>query len=705
MLNPFIDPIYRLSPLLVLFISFVLMVVVISKGDRSTGKWIFTGILLSVGFWGFLIFGYRTRLTPDDAIIWARLTSIPAIATFVFYYHFTVNYTGQRKQRWPVAFAYLTLAGIIILAPTGLIIEGIRTTDYGYAMNRGPWYLPVSLLTFPLLVGAMYNLATSYRKSKSYIERNRLLYLRAAIIFPVLASLLDAVTTLPRMLVWGQVSFVLVCCYATFRYHLLDIRVVFRRGLAYIPVSAIVALPYVVIIISLSHMATLNVETIWYSGIIIFILSMALHPVMHWAQTIVDRVFFRERFTCLSSLERLINETQSILDIDNLCETFLRSLTGSMGIETGCIMIKTSDNSHYEIQHCLDSRDVTGMRLSCTSQVVEWFLTQREALPLHDKISEPLLNSLSVPEKEFIGSLKAVILFPLFLRGTELVGILALGKKKNRRSYSIENRQLINTALHQMVISLENARLFTSEKKIRQELEQINHQKTDYLHSIAHEFKTPLTAILSSTELMDEGVSDTAMKTRLLTNIRRSAQVMNRRITDILDIARDTIGVPDLKTSPLELKSILIDSAAQVLVFFENKNQKLNIDIHETTPAVEADKEKIQQVLFNLLINAGNRSPKGSVISLRVFPDNGEVQFTIQDTAPQLSDDDMKRVFDVDFRFSDNASTDESTKSSLGLVISKKIIELHHGTIKAEPHPDGGNVFTFTLPVSHAHAS
>ncbi len=695
-----------LSPLAALLVSLVLIIIVVSKGYRDTGSWVFTGVLVCVGLWGFMLFGMRSSPDVETAVIWNRVAVIPATTIFVLYYHFAVLYTGARQQKGFVVAAYLLLLIVSILSPTNLILKEMRIADYGYTPVHGPLSPILSIILFPLLAGAGWHFIKAYRASNSYEERNRLLYLMIAILPPVVGAALDAFTSLPPMLVWGQVIFVILCSYAIFRFHLLDIRIIVRKSIAYLIISTLVALPYVAILFSLSRVVVFTAETIWYHALIILLLSMALQPLQQRAQQFVDRVFYRERYNYLLSLERLSRETQSVLDIDKLCTNLLQSLTGALKISKGCIFLRTADNSEYVVRKCLgfaNPEPDTTFRKS--GMFVQWLETRKNSITPRDFDIVPQLQSLPSGEKANILKLDAGIIAPILYQGSdqsELTGILALGEKMGQSQFSVEDRQLISTVANQIALSLENARLYLLERSMRETLEKTDAQKTEFLHTVAHELKTPLTAIMSSSEILEDGIPENEeIRKRLFNNINRSARIMNHRVTELVEMAKSQIGDIKVQMTPLEMKSVLIDSVSQLMVLFDNRHQKLSFDIPENLPPVEADKDKIQQVVFNLLANANKYSPENSRISLAAKRVDNYVHFEVCDSAPAISAENKEKIFTPYYRIEGSTLNASTAGLGLGLSISKKLVELHRGKIWVETNPQGGNVFVFSLPVAN----
>ncbi|MFC1990062.1 sensor histidine kinase, partial [Chloroflexota bacterium] len=237
------------------------------------------------------------------------------------------------------------------------------------------------------------------------------------------------------------------------------------------------------------------------------------------------------------------------------------------------------------------------------------------------------------------------------------------------------------------------------EKTMRKELEMLNEQKTEFLYSIAHELKTPLTAIIASAELLGEGtfIPDD-LKERMISSISRGALSMDRRVTELLYFAKVEVGQMQIKPEPLDLGIVVNEVVSQLNILFEQKEQGLILEIPGSLPKVNADPERLKQVLFNLLSNANKFSPVKSVITLRVRAVSRKVIIEVEDSAPALRETEKAKIFDPYYRGEDAEKRERYPGLGLGLFICRRILELHQGEIWVETKPGKGNTFCFSLP-------
>ncbi|MFH0768026.1 MAG: histidine kinase N-terminal 7TM domain-containing protein, partial [Chloroflexota bacterium] len=213
-------------------ISLALVVLVWRKGSWTFGSKIFCYVLLSMMLWSLVTFGMRSSPDVHQAVLWDRLVPTFGFALLVLYYHFSLAYTGNKGQRGILFASYLALVIFIALTPTPLVVVRMVLADYGYTPVLGP--AGYSLAVGTLLMGAaIYNILRRYRVSSSYEERNRLLYLAIAALFPIAGGLIDGFSNLPPAAIWANLIFCIICSVVILKYHLLDIRVVIRKSLVY----------------------------------------------------------------------------------------------------------------------------------------------------------------------------------------------------------------------------------------------------------------------------------------------------------------------------------------------------------------------------------------------------------------------------------------------------------------------------------------
>ncbi len=702
-MNPFSNPSYLLPPLIAAGVITALLILVWQKSRKDFSRLIFSGFLLSLALWSLLTFGMRSSPDIYHALVWEKALVVAAIPSFALYYHFTLAYTNTTIKRWiiPALYSFLA-ASAIIVATTDLGIKGMSLEYYGYAPIMGP-LLFLMYAPMPFLIAAgVYNLLKRYRASLLYEERNHLLYLAIVVIFPLLGAGLDAFSDLPPAAIWSNLIFGTICSIVILKYHLLDIRIVVRKSLVYLLISTVVGIPYAGIIVLLNQVTRVRIEAWWVHAFVILLLAVVLRPLYSWAQNLVNRLFYGDRYDYLKALERFSQETQSIVNLKELGASMVQLVSRALQASSVYLLL-LSEGKHGLVVVSSSGLEspTSGVVLNNSSPLVRWLDLHEGILPAEQLSIIPQLQSLSLKEKNNFERMGAELYVPIKTRQGQLSGILILGLKLSQQPYSNEERQLLMTLSNQMAMALENARLYDSEKELREMIEAQSVQKTEFLHTVAHELKTPLSAVLSSSELLSENASiSSSLRKRLVNNVRQSALSMERRVGELLDLASIQVGEMQITLEPLNLVSVINEVSSQMRILIKNKKQKLRLEVPSSLRIVNGDGDKLQQVLVNFLSNANKFSPDGSKIILRARNLNNKITIEVEDSAPELTDVEKMKIFEPYYRGNDYVKRRRFAGLGIGLSISKKLIELHKGEIWVESKPGKGNVFAFSIPIS-----
>jgi len=234
----------------------------------------------------------------------------------------------------------------------------------------------------------------------------------------------------------------------------------------------------------------------------------------------------------------------------------------------------------------------------------------------------------------------------------------------------------------------------------KQAAEDANRAKDDFIATLSHELRTPLTPVLmtASTMEFDEALSSDIRSQMSL--IRHNIELEARLIDDLLDITKITHGKFSVKSEFVSLKDILARTVEVVRADLLEKKINVEINVSADAANVSADPARLQQVFWNLLKNAIKFTPAGGSISIRTFAlDPQTLTVKIRDTGIGIPQESLEKIF---LPFHQASRKQRYGGLGLGLAISRAIVEVHGGSIKADNDPAGGAVFTVTLPVRHS---
>jgi len=250
----------------------------------------------------------------------------------------------------------------------------------------------------------------------------------------------------------------------------------------------------------------------------------------------------------------------------------------------------------------------------------------------------------------------------------------------------------------------------TQARLMNERLRQVDRLKDEFLANTSHELRTPLTGIIGLAESLLDGVAgdlSNRMKHNL-SMIATSGRRLTNLVNDILDFSKLKHKDLQLQIQPLDIRTIvdLVMTLSEPLI--GNKKVKMvnNIDPH--IPAVDADENRIQQVLYNLIGNSVKFTEQGTITCTAAVRENS-LSISISDTGIGVPEEKLFSIF-APFEQADGSTARRYGGTGLGLAVSKQLVELHGGKIWAESQAEKGTTFTFTLPISksrvgHEHSS
>ncbi|MDR1510129.1 MAG: response regulator [Synergistaceae bacterium] len=233
-------------------------------------------------------------------------------------------------------------------------------------------------------------------------------------------------------------------------------------------------------------------------------------------------------------------------------------------------------------------------------------------------------------------------------------------------------------------------------------LNRLNELKDEFLANTSHELRTPINGIIGIVESMIDGATGSLTDEQKynLAIVSNSGKRLSNMINDILDFTKLKNNEIALQIKPIDLKTIVDTVIVLSKPLIKGKELSLVNDIDDSIATISADENRIQQILYNLIGNAVKFTEKGRVsVSARIEDDMAAV--SVEDTGIGIPEDKFDRIFES-FEQADGSTAREYGGTGLGLSITKKIVELHGGTIFVESRLGEGSKFTFRLPVSGA---
>jgi PAS domain S-box-containing protein len=236
------------------------------------------------------------------------------------------------------------------------------------------------------------------------------------------------------------------------------------------------------------------------------------------------------------------------------------------------------------------------------------------------------------------------------------------------------------------------------EKEARMEAEAANRVKDEFLSTLSHELRTPLTAIMGWADLLLHDEVEPEKRRQAIETIFRNANSQCQLINDLLEVSRIITGKLRLDFVACELQSVIEAAAESIRPTAEAKGVRLQVLLEPDTGPVFGDRERLQQIVWNLLSNGVKFTRKGGLVQVTLQRINSHVEIIVKDTGVGIKPDFLPHVFDR-FRQADGTTTRNYGGLGLGLAIVRHLVELHGGSARAESSGDGqGSTFTVRLP-------
>lgn len=253
-----------------------------------------------------------------------------------------------------------------------------------------------------------------------------------------------------------------------------------------------------------------------------------------------------------------------------------------------------------------------------------------------------------------------------------------------------EDLDSIRRMCHQAGIALYHSYLYEHANKSAK-------SKADFIANMSHEIKTPLNIVIGFSELLSESQLDRQKQIDYLKNINKSGKHLLALTNDIINISKIDSGNLELNYEKVDTCKLIKEVVDSIKLIAEGKDIDISIDMVKST--ISADKKMLTQILYNLLNNAIKFTLQGGKVILKSELNNNKLYISIEDTGIGIADCDKDKIFE-EFRQLDSAYEKKQEGAGLGLAISKRLIELHNGSIHVESTQGKGSKFWFVLPTN-----
>ncbi len=299
-----------------------------------------------------------------------------------------------------------------------------------------------------------------------------------------------------------------------------------------------------------------------------------------------------------------------------------------------------------------------------------------------------------------------LLIVPLLDDSNHTVGYLSVENPENTTVSVVDVIENLEIIASLAVIAIRNAKFFreleNKNEKLKSyasKLASLNKMKSNFVATISHEFRTPLTSIKAYCETLVRSAEDIDRKLlkEFLVVIEEESNRLMSLIEDILDFSKMESGAIKFDRAPCNLNEVIVVAAKEVEKNFERKNITLLRELPHPDVVIRAERDLMKQLLINLLHNASKFTPDGGKVTVRLEDETVSTRIIVEDTGIGIPEDQMDKIFDH-FHQVERADTREHGGSGLGLAICRNIVDWHDGRIWVEYFAGGGARFITVIP-------
>ncbi|MDH5429041.1 MAG: ATP-binding protein [Nitrospirota bacterium] len=424
--------------------------------------------------------------------------------------------------------------------------------------------------------------------------------------------------------------------------------------------------------------------------------------------------------TQLSTLHQTGAAITSTLDVHKLFGTVLKLLRENLGFQRMVLVLKDASKTKgvlMEISGVPEEleQQLKGFEFSIAPKTFD------ETLLIHGKpILVPDLEAISRkmnPDILELGRQFGMVSFvsaPL-ISHMEVLGYLGADKGQTRCTQ--EDLDLLVTITNHVAVAIDNARTYQDLEVLAQSLEErvlsrtkdlqvanerlqeLDRLKSAFVSIVSHELRTPMTSIKGLVENMMDGLTGTLNERQsfYLDRVKHNIERLTRMINDLLDLSRIEAGKMDLLASPVNVGSLAREVVELLQPMAQERRLTLHTEIVDPLPLIHADRDKLIQILTNLITNGIKFTEPSGTVTVHVHQqDDGAVTTCIQDTGSGIPFEEQQTIFE---RFYRGQTADVKARGAgLGLAITKSLVELHGGQIWVTSTPGKGSQFCFNIP-------
>ncbi|MHB9155102.1 MAG: ATP-binding protein [Endomicrobiales bacterium] len=390
-------------------------------------------------------------------------------------------------------------------------------------------------------------------------------------------------------------------------------------------------------------------------------------------------------------LYRFAQEMEQTHSEMKLLEFVLERAGKILAADAGCIFMMSSANDELKQVASLQGEFCPGWDQRLCERIAMWVSQKNEPFMLPggaDTIKE-LQENISTEKSPFL------VIVPI-THQKNVLGVLCLARLPEKASYPFTVRDLESLQMFAL-----HAGLVLASLRHQKAMEELDTLKSEFLSNVSHEVRTPLMAISGAIELLNSHFASRAPDEKvgmLLGLIGRNTERMRGLVSDLLDFSRLESGQLKVHPAVFDLKTLVQETLGDLHMKAQGKRIALRCELSDGMKEVLADRERIKQVLVNLIDNAVKYTPEGGWVNVGCRDEgDGKVRISVSDCGIGIPPELQGRIFDKFYQV-DGSMTREKEGFGLGLAIVQTIVQKHGGEICVSSEPGKGATFEVVLP-------
>ncbi|MFC3199762.1 PAS domain S-box protein [Parapedobacter deserti] len=407
------------------------------------------------------------------------------------------------------------------------------------------------------------------------------------------------------------------------------------------------------------------------------------------AQEIIKR--YTENLETLNAIGKGISEK---LDIEAILQRVTEATTKITGAAFGAFFynIDAVEHEAFTIYVTSGIRPISFEKISIPRNLAIFHPTFKGqgALRLHDITGDPRFSEypthFGLPEQ--YPRVVSYLSMPVILNSGIVIGGLFFGHPEPGK-FTSEHEDIIGSIASQVAVALDNAQLF---ERVRL----LSAQKDEFIAIASHELKTPLTSVKGFLQVLTKRQQNDVER-RFLEKSLIQVERLNTLVDDMLNMSKIEAGKLEFNIETFDMSDLVQD----IVGTFKHTHATHKI-VSEVPPApvfVEADKQRIEQAMINLIGNAIKYSPNADLVNVKLFRSNESLTFSVEDYGIGLTEEQQQKAFLRFYRADGNKGI---SGLGLGLYLTKQIVDRHDGSLKVSSKFGAGSTFYFTLPLSRS---